>query len=209
VIISKIGLSLLTNKFEEGGDNMPTEYTEDLYKGKNVTFEEFVMKCAEAFEELTMIDEDGAKEILDWHLRELENLNKRLSEIKSWNEEQAEQKAKKEYQEAIQDFRQNTYICKRYKEMLNQVQKWIPPTSDHEDLKQFMIEQLEKSIEMDCGHNLHEPKCLSGAEYKQEELRKTYDAIKYHRKSFKEIVKQIQRKRDWIYTLEESLHQHE
>ena len=43
-------------KKNKRGDNMPTGYTIDLYEGKEVTFEEFVMKCARAFGALISVN---------------------------------------------------------------------------------------------------------------------------------------------------------
>jgi len=125
---------------------MPTGYTLDLYDGKDITFEEFVLKCARAFGALIdMRDEPMDAPIperfepSDYHLKELEIAKKRLKEIKKWNEERAEQEAERAYQEALkrrEEFiKKNKLIRKRYEDMLSKVQKWKLPTSDHEDLK--------------------------------------------------------------------------
>ena len=196
---------------------MPTGYTADLYEGKEVTFEEFVMKCARAFGALiTMRDEPLDAPIpeefqpSDWHLKELEEARQRLAEIQSWDEEQAEQEAKKAYQEAVRRrnevIARNIQIRQRYEKMLVQVQAWIPPTPDHRGLKNFMIDQLKKSIEFDCSYVPDEPEQLSGAEYKQQQIAKVQRDIEYHTKEYEEEVKRVQ-ENEWLRALRESLRQ--
>ncbi|VTR91619.1 unnamed protein product [Gemmata massiliana] len=41
--------------------------------------------------------------------------------------------------------------------MLEHVRAWEPPSTDHENLKQFMIDQLRESIDFDCRGEYREP----------------------------------------------------
>ena len=87
---------------------MPTGYTLDLYDGKDITFEEFALRCARAFGALISMRDEPIDapiperfEPSDYHLKELEKAKKRLKEVKKWNEETAEQEAVRAYQEAL------------------------------------------------------------------------------------------------------------
>ena len=195
---------------------MPTGYTMDLYEGKEVTFEEFVMKCARAFGALISMKDKPLDvpipEILkpsDYHLREQVIAWQRLAEVESWDEEQAEREAERAYQEAVYErdkkIIEQASIRRRYEEMLNRVRAWTPPTPDHEGLKQFMIEQLEKSIEFDCSYVPDEPKRLSGAEYKQQQIEKALSDIEYHKREYEEEIKRTHERNEWLNALRESL----
>ena len=196
---------------------MPTGYTLDLYDGKDITFEEFVLKCARAFGALISMRDEPIDapiperfEPSDYHLKELEKAKKRLKEIKEWNEEKAEQEAERAYQEALKKreefIKKNKLIRKRYEDMLSKVQKWKPPTSDHEALKQFMIQQLEESIEYDCFIT-EMPQRLSGEEYKEQQIKKALSDIDFHEKEYAEEVNQVYERNKWLRLLRESLKQ--
>jgi len=47
---------------------MPTGYTLDLYDGKNITFKEFVMKCAGAFGALISMKDESLDAPIPEHL---------------------------------------------------------------------------------------------------------------------------------------------
>ena len=194
---------------------MPTGYTLDLYNGKDITFEEFVLKCARAFGALIdMRDEPMDAPIperfepSDHHLKELEKAKRRLKEIRKWNEEKAEQEAERAYREALKErkefIKKNKLIRKRYEDMLSKVREWKPPTPDHVDLKKFMIQQLEDSIEFDCFIP-EMPQRLSGEEYREQQIKKALSDIEYHEKEYAEEVNRVCEKNKWLLLLRESL----
>jgi len=194
---------------------MPTGYTLDLYDGKNLTFEEFALKCARAFGALISMRDKPIDapipekfEPSDYHLKEIEKAKKRLEEIKGWNEEKAEQEAEQAYKEALkkreETIKKNELIRKRYEDMLFKVQKWKPPTPDHEGLKKFMIQQLEESIEFDCFIP-EMPQCLSGEEFREEQIKKALNDIEHHGKEYVEEVNRVYERNKWLLLLRESL----
>ena len=194
---------------------MPTGYTLDLYNGKDIAFEEFVLKCARAFGALIdMRDEPMDAPIperfepSDHHLKELEKAKRRLKEIRKWNEEKAEQEAERAYREALEEreefIKKNKLIRKRYEDMLSKVREWKPPTPDHVDLKKFMIQQLEDSIEFDCFIP-EMPQRLSGEEYREQQIKKALSDIEYHEKEYAEEVNRVCEKNKWLLLLRESL----
>jgi len=194
---------------------MPTGYTLDLYDGKDITFEEFVLKCARAFGVLIDMRDEPIDapiperfEPSDYHLKELERAKKRLKEIKKWDEEKAEQEAERAYRDALKKreefIKKNKLIRKRYEDMLSKVQKWKPPTIEHGSLKQFMIQQLVESIEYDCFIP-EMPQRLSGEEYREQQIKKALSDIEYHEKEYAEEVNRVYEKNKWLLLLRESL----
>jgi hypothetical protein len=195
---------------------MPTGYTADLHDGKDVSFPEFVMRCARAFGALvTMRDEPMDASIPDefkpsnWHIEQLEEARRRLAEIESWDDARAEAEAEKAYQEALR-YREDTLvrnaaIRQRYENMLAQVKGWAPPTPDHQGLKDFMIQQLESSIDFDCKYDPGEPERLSGSEYKAQQIADTQRDIDYHTEEHAKEVERAKQRTDWIRALRDSL----
>ena len=196
---------------------MPTGYTLDLYDGKDITFEEFALKCARAFGALIDMRDEPIDtpipeklEPSDYHLKELEKAVKRLEEIKDWDDEKAQQEAERLYQEALKKreefIKKNEEICKRYEDMLLKVRQWKPPTPDHEGLKKFMIQQLEKSIEFDCSVP-EIPQRLSGEEFRKQQIEKILNDIEYHGKEYVEEVNRVYERNKWLLLLRKSLKQ--
>ena len=194
---------------------MPTGYTLDLYDGKDITFEEFVLKCARAFGALISMRDEPIDapiperfEPSDYHLKELEKAKKRLKEVKKWDEEKTEQEAERAYREALKEreefIKKNKLIRKRYEDMLSKVQKWKPPTIEHVNLKQFMIQQLVESIEYDCFIP-EMPQRLSGEEYKEQQIKKALSDIDYHEREYAEEVNRVYERNRWLLSLRESL----
>jgi len=194
---------------------MPTGYTLDLYNGKDITFEEFVLKCARAFGALIDMRDEPMDALIperfepsDHHLKELEKAKRRLKEIRKWNEEKAEREAERAYREALKEreefIKKNKLIRKRYEDMLSKVQKWKPPTIEHASLKQFMIQQLVESIEFDCFVP-EMPQRLSGEEYREQQIKKALSDIEYHEKEYAKEVNRVHERNKWLLLLRESL----
>ena len=193
---------------------MPSAFTVDLYEGKKVTFEEFVMKCALAL--IPMCGEKPDTSIPEKlkpssHLKEeLEEAQQRLVEIKSWDNVKAEKEAEKAYQEVMswrnKVINKNITVRKRYEGMLAKVQAWIPPTPDHIRLKDFMIKHLKDNIKSDCGYTPDEPVKISGAEYKAQRIAEAQREVNDCIEEYKEDVKRVQESNEWLKALRESLH---
>jgi hypothetical protein len=195
---------------------MPTGYTANLYKGKDVSFPEFVMRCARTFGALvTMRDEPIDAPIPEefkpsnYHIEQLEKARQRLAEVESWDDAEAEAEAEKAYREALR-YRQDTLsrnaaIRQRYENMLARVKEWAPPTPDHRELKNFMIQQLESSIDFDCKYDPGEPQRLSGPEYKAQQIANAQRDIDYHTKEHAKEVERAKQRTDWIRALRGSL----
>jgi len=196
---------------------MPTGYTLDLHDGKDITFEEFALKCARAFGALIDMRDEPIDtptpeklEPSDYHLKELEKAAKRFEEIKDWDDEKAQEEAERLYQEALkkreESIKKIEQIRKRYEDMLLKVRQWKPPTPDHEGLKKFMIQQLEESIEFDCFIP-EMPQRLSGEELRKQQIEKILSDIEYHGKEYVEEVNRVYERNKWLLLLRKSLKQ--
>lgn len=140
---------------------MPTGYTADVADGKITEFKDFALQCARAFGAYVHMRDDPG----DAPLRPdepssyyTEALPKAVEEVKrlrsltdeEWRDEWLAdlQRRSTEYRDAIARVSETRT---RYEAMLAAVQSWTPPSPDHSELKQFMVEQLTKSIDFDCN----------------------------------------------------------
>lgn len=92
--------------------------------------------------------------------------------------------------------------------MLTKVQAWQPPSSDHAGFKDFMIEQLTKSIEFDCDLSYHTdnpPQLLTGEQYLGSKIAKSLKSIAYHKKEQLAEEERTEGRNRWIKQLRESL----
>ncbi len=194
---------------------MATGYTAALHDG-DVTFSEFALQCARAFAPLiTMRDESLDAPIPDriepstYSRRRLTVLIESLLEVESWDETRAELEANKVYEQAVQRCevrsQESDARRKRYEAMIQSVEDWLPPTADHVGLKNFMREQLTKSIEYDCSGGFSEPTSRSGQEYKHYRLCRILSDIEYQTKNHREELERSEERTDWIRQLRGSL----
>lgn len=102
---------------------MPTGYTQDLADGKDVTFEQFAMKCARAFGALIeMRDEPMDAEIPKkfttppYYSERLERARARVTEVNSWTQQQAAAEADKAHAEAVEYREQRAWHEDRHRD---------------------------------------------------------------------------------------------
>ena len=94
----------------------------------------------------------------DYHAKAIVEAQKEFSKYSNMPLKQAEILSKKSYQKELRYYaiynKKNASLKRKYEAMLAKVNKWTPPTPDHENLKKFMIEQIESSIKFDCENNI-------------------------------------------------------
>ena len=110
-----------------------------------------------------------------------------------------QEKAVASYDKYVADQeRENT----RYRAMIEKVEAWEPPTTDHTGLKDFMLQQLRVSI---SGYEHPPPVQLRGADWYAARLS---DAIDKERRAMTANIEEIERtesRNKWLRDLRESL----
>lgn len=143
---------------------MPTGYTADLYEGKEVSFRDFVLRCARAMGAAVML-RDHTMEVVptpenvtsgsSYYIERLLQVRADLARWEAMSPGEVEAETERYNNERREAFAEavakDARIKAAYGAMLQQVQAWEPPTEDHVGLKEFMIEQLASSIQHDCG----------------------------------------------------------
>lgn len=195
---------------------MPTGYTCDVQNGKITEFKDFALKCARAFGANIMMRDDPMDapikeyEPSSYHKEALEKAEKRLPEVQEMSPQECEEQAEKEYTEAKE--RNEKYISEaneqreRYEQMLEKVRSWIPPTSEHQGLKEFMIKQLTDSIEWDCSTEYYtNPERKTGEQWRKDQIDSLKHDIEYHSKHHAEEVDRTNSRNEWNRQLFDSL----
>ena len=194
---------------------MPTGYTADVQTGKVTDFAEFALQCARAFGALiTMRDLPADAPIPTqfkpdkYHEREAQKATaerdrllslspteiadeaalaeaKRISEEQKWNRASAREKA-------------------RYEAMIAKVNEWVPPSPDHVEMKKFMLEQLQSSINFDCREREIAP-AVTATEWYASRVDAAKRNIEYHREEIKKEIQRSEERTRWVKALKESL----
>jgi len=194
---------------------MPTGYTSDLYEGIDQTFEEFVLTCARAFGATIMQRDDPMDAPLrlptydGFSQKWLDQDNERLAELNAMSADEAAEAAANAYEEAKrrreESIAKNAAMRTRYEAMLAQVKGWSPPTSEHDNLKHFMIDQLEESIRFDCSYAPSVPERLTGHEWLRQEIVAVQRNIERHTEQIEKDIANTEGRRKWITDLANSI----
>lgn len=194
---------------------MPTGYTANIKDG--ITFEQYALQCARAFGALVdMRDEPSDAEIPnsfepdDYNAKRLEEAKKRLHFFRTLSSEECEAMAKQEHQEElarqIKRLEENKALMASYHAMLEQAKAWTPPSSDHVNLKEFMVSQIEESIRFDDRSEYCEPlPRQSGEQWLADQIKAAEWSVSYHEKAHKEEVDRCKKRSEWVKALRTSL----
>jgi hypothetical protein len=191
---------------------MPTGYTSDIYNGKEVAFKDFALNCARAFGACVMQRDDPADEKPkiqpeeSYHTKAL----KRLGKFKKPSKKQFETFIKRSIADNKEIINKKKALEKAYSEMIKQVAKWTPPTTEHEGLKDFMLKQLVESEQWDCGVDSYESELTSLSamtyeDYVTKKLAVYNGSIKYHKEYEAKDLDNIKQRNKWIKDLYDSL----
>lgn len=198
---------------------MPTGYTSDIYDGKDVSFPEFMLKTARAFGATILLrDESGSVlptvenvvEPLDYTRKRLEDAVAEVERLHKMTLEEATTAAQaeyalrtKEYEKAI---RQTEELRARYEAMLERVRAWEPPSSEHEEFKTFVEDQLVRSIDNDCSPLYREkPTLITGRAWKDRQMIRAADDVSYYTKELEKATDRNENRVRWVRQLYESL----
>lgn len=196
---------------------MPTGYTAAIENG--IDFKTFVWGCARGMGALIMMRDDPADapiperfEPSDYHPKKIDEARATLAKLEAMTSEDAATCAKAAFDEEVK--RREDGIAKadslrrKYEAILAQVREWRPPTKDHEGLKRFMAEQIQSSIDFDCGTDFYErmtPRLLDPMEWLAKEQVKAMKEIGYHATEQEKEVQRTNERNAWVQALRSSL----
>lgn len=197
---------------------MTTGYTADVCNGKLTDFKQFAIRCAHAFGPLIDLREEGMDSVIPefkpspYYSSALLEAKAELAQVRSMTERECAQKADKEHQDGLDADKKYNEERLRIKERLlamrSQAADWTPPTSEHQGLKDFMIQQLDSTIEFDCTpstYYLDSHKRRSGAEWKREKVASLERNIEYYQKELDREIARVAGNNRWVAQLRASL----
>lgn len=196
---------------------MPTGYTSEIANG--ISFEKFVLRCARAFGALVEMRDESMDapipkkfEPSDYHTKELQKAKEKLKRCRAMTMEQAREEADKEYEKNLaaheRAIKKMETLKAKYEDMLAKVRAWVPPSKDHQELKNFMEKQIEDSISFDCNLRYYEenpPEKITGADWKKMRIENAQDNIAYHTKEQADETGRSVSRSKWVQQLRESL----
>lgn len=193
---------------------MPSGYTSYIYNGRNVSFQDFALICARAFGACfhqrgdPLTDKPKLTEPdIKYHLDAItEVIKKRTNPTKA----EFEEFTKESILYHNSEIANKKALKRRYEAVLTEARNWTPPTSDHEKLKRFMIEQLEESLNYDCDTSYHyaeieQLKNTTFEQYKNELKISMERDIKYHTEQIEKEKANVEKTNKWLTDLFNSL----
>lgn len=194
---------------------MPTGYTANVPDG--ISFEQFVWQCARGMGALIMMRDEpsGAPiperfEPSDYNAKKLQAAKDELTRLVNLTPDQMIAECEAEHAkleaEKAERLAENEKQLAAYRAMLDQVLAWVPPTKDHEGLKEFMADQIRQSIKFDDMSKHYKPEPMPSAyEWATKAIATTTREIEYHAKAHQEEVERTEARNEWIAALRKSL----
>jgi hypothetical protein len=141
-----------------------------------------------------------------------------LKDVETLSDEQIVQNRKEEL-EKIKDYHLKAIEkakvdTKNMKDILKDVRKWQPPTSEHIGIKDFMIDQIEKTIDFDCKTKYHdnalveidlELLTLNASKIRENMVAKAKKDFEYNTKNYNEDVERCNNSNQWVSDFTASL----
>jgi hypothetical protein len=196
---------------------MPTGYTADIVD-HDVTFNEFVLGCSRAMGPFFHMRDDSSGAELrlpsppsndDYHAVECRKAER---EIELWTNRDAttctnlafcdHEIMKQENKDARVKARD---INGRLSSMLRKVKGWMPPTANHEGLRDFMVQQLESEIKYEGSPHLQTVPTLDGEEFRAAKIAEAQRMLSYHSRYLGEDQERYESQCAWIEALGTSL----
>jgi len=203
---------------------MPTGYTNGILNGEIKTFDEFAKQCIRAFgAAIHMRDDDFNKEYEkrkpdNYYINSLNTAKEKLEKIKKASDNDIIKKHTKELKAYRKTYIEKIKVIKKDKELLesflNKAENFTPPTSEHENFKKFMIQQLQETIKYDCNsyyyeqelHDVNERLNNINANDIRDNLVKRYEKdILYYTEGYEKEVENCNTSNEWVDTLLNSL----
>lgn len=203
---------------------MPTGYTEGILNGKINSFEEFTKTCMRAFGATIHMREDDIKaeyvprEVDSYYRESLDKWTMKLNEINSLTDEEILEKKESELNSQIEYYREkikNVEECNvKLNDLRNKVSIWTPPTDEHTNLKKFMLDQLDLTIESD-GNTSYYTECLNNAynesfkldakKIREEYMKDIMYSIESSKKNLNKEIERVNQSNKWVEQLLNSL----
>jgi hypothetical protein len=194
---------------------MPTGYTAGILDGTTKDFKEYAKLCSRAFM-IHLRDEPIDSEYTprtpsNYHIKAITEAKLKLKEIEVLDDETI---VKREYEKILNDieYHEKAIVNKNENEVklnqfLEKAKAYKPPTETHKGISDFMIEQIEKTIDFDCkDDDYHQKrinklkenlKVLNADDIRGQLRAKATEDIAYNTKAHEEDLKRCRDSNNW------------
>jgi len=203
---------------------MPTGYTQGILNGEIKSFEDFAITCTRAFgATIHMRDEPLSKpwepeEPSTYHLDSKNRLEEELSKYERMTDEEYlalwRVNIKEKIISAERSLSKKAENRKKLESFRSEALSWVPPTDDHQKFKEFMVDQIEKTLEFDGDTSYYQKEIESlkirineGADASQKKAEKIEEIkgnIAYHMAKMKEELSRCRQRNSWVQAVMES-----
>jgi predicted nucleic acid-binding Zn-ribbon protein len=194
---------------------MPTGYTHAVCEGKVTEFSEFAMQCARAFGALiTMRDDPMDATIPDeivpdtrYYDERIDSDMNRMRDVQAMSNAEADAAAAADYEQEMES--QRRYLAdkeieaSRLNDMMMKVRDWTPPTSDHVEMKSFMLEQLRISLPGDYAPAV--PERLDGKTWRRSQIDSLAASVARNKEEREKEIGRARGRTEWVKALRSSL----
>ena len=197
---------------------MPTGYTSGIIDGDITTFEQFATQCTRAFGATIHMRDDSLdvpyepRTPSEYYTSSLQSRKEELERIKAISDEEIIQELQSSWKENLEYHEKGLERDKANLEKLNSIlasaKAWVPPTEDHEGLRDFMIEQIESTIKVDGDPSYHVNKIVQIKQemkdgidpkvYREERIKEIKDKISYYEVEHQKELVRCKQSNDWM-----------
>ena len=152
--------SVTSKRIYKRGEKMPTGYTAYIKDGDITTGKDFLKLCLRNFGvAINMRDEPLSKPVPTrfqpdpYYKKNYEKTVEVRNKYRQMTFEEAKKKLIEKHKKDIESTKKSLdkYIAEdeRYMKIRDEIEKWIPPTSEHENVKKFALNQIDISLNTD------------------------------------------------------------
>ena len=204
---------------------MPTGYTAGIIDGEITTFEQFATQCSRAFGATIHMRDNPLdspyepRTPSEYYVNSLQSQREKLEETKTMTDEAIVQDFETLLKDSLEYYERELEKTKvnlgRLNSIMESAKSWVPPTEDHEGVRDYMIDQLEITIKADGDPSYHVNKIVQAKKeleegidpkvYREEKIKEIEDRISYYEGEVQKELERCKQSNDWMDKFLESI----
>ena len=197
---------------------MPTGYTAGIINGEITTFEQFATQCTRAFGATSHMRENPLdspyepRTPSEYYVNSLQSQREKLEETKTMTDEAIVRDFENLLNDSLKYHERELEKTKvnlgRLNSIMESAKSWVPPTEDHEGVRDYMIDQLEITIKADGDPSYHVNKIVQAKKeleegidpkvYREEKIKESEDRISYYEGEVQKELERCKQSNDWM-----------
>lgn len=203
---------------------MPTVYTVSIENGEITTGKEFLKLCTRALgiaidlkDEPLSVPTPTHFELDTYYKKRYEKALEELNEANNLTFDEAKNQMKAAYERRISDYKswaeKESAMNQKYAKVRREVEKWIPPTEEHQGLKKFALEQIDMCVTkqeyideyLEKSKEVFDDSDEAVEKYISDNIQCCKEGLDRAYKSWKEELERTEKKNIWIKKFLESI----